>query len=80
MDVAYLLELAGIALRWSYLFTAMAWIGACICSVMLDTRLARPEQGDLKQKGVPLRMSPWSWSTYRAPLKSRPTDHLSTAA
>jgi uncharacterized membrane protein len=49
---AYLLDWAGLLLRWAHVITAIAWIGSSFYFVMLDNSLTVPTHDDLKAKGV----------------------------
>lgn len=50
--LAYLLEWANLLLRWTHVITAIAWIGSSFYFVFLDASLTKPEDPDLKAKGV----------------------------
>ena len=50
--LAYLLDWANLLLRWTHVITAIAWIGSSFYFVFLDSSLTRPEDPDLKAKGV----------------------------
>lgn len=49
---AYLLDWANLLLRWTHVITAIAWIGSSFYFVFLDSSLTKPEDPDLKAKGV----------------------------
>ena len=49
---AYLLEWANLLLRWTHVITAIAWIGSSFYFVFLDSSLTKPEDPELKAKGV----------------------------
>ena len=49
---AYLLDWAGLLLRWAHVVVAIAWIGSSFYFVFLDSSLKAPEDEDLKAKGV----------------------------
>ena len=49
---AYLLDWANLLLRWTHVITAIAWIGSSFYFVFLDSSLTKPEDPDLKEKGV----------------------------
>ena len=49
---AYLLDWLNFLLRWAHVITGIAWIGASFYFVLLDNSLAKPEDADLKAKGV----------------------------
>jgi uncharacterized membrane protein len=49
---AYLLDWINLLLRWAHVITAIAWIGASFYFVLLDNSLSKPEDADLKAKGV----------------------------
>jgi len=49
---AYLLDWANLLLRWAHVITAIAWIGSSFYFVMLDNSLTKPQDADLKAKGV----------------------------
>ena len=48
----YLLDWANLLLRWLHVVTAVAWIGASLHFVLLDDSLYKPEDPELKKKGV----------------------------
>ncbi len=50
--LAYLLDWANLLLRWTHVITAIAWIGSSFYFVFLDSSLTKPEDPDLKAKGV----------------------------
>ena len=52
MDSAYLLDWAGLLLRFAHIVTAVAWIGASFYFVFLDNSLTRPDEPALREKGV----------------------------
>ena len=52
MDSAYLLDWAGLLLRWAHIVTAVAWIGASFYFVFLDNSLTPPGDPALRDKGV----------------------------
>jgi len=52
MMTAYLLDWAGLLLRWAHVITAIAWIGASFYFVFLDSSLTRPVDPELVGKGV----------------------------
>ncbi len=52
MTTAYLLDWAGLLLRWAHVITAIAWIGASFYFVFLDSSLTRPVDPELVGKGV----------------------------
>ena len=49
---AYLLDWANLLLRWLHVITAVAWIGASLHFVYLDNSLYKPEDPELKKRGV----------------------------
>ena len=49
---AYLLDWLNFLLRWAHVITGIAWIGASFYFVLLDNSLSKPEDADLKAKGV----------------------------
>ena len=49
---AYLLDWANLLLRWVHVITAIAWIGSSFYFVLLDNSLSKPQEQDLKDKGV----------------------------
>jgi uncharacterized membrane protein len=49
---AYLLDWINLLLRWAHVITAIAWIGASFYFVLLDNSLSKPEDADLKAKGI----------------------------
>jgi uncharacterized membrane protein len=51
MDI-YLLDWAGLLLRWLHVVVAIAWIGSSFYFVLLDNSLVPPEDPALKDKGV----------------------------
>ena len=50
--VGYVLEWTNLLLRWAHVITAIAWIGSSFYFVFLDNSLTKPEDPDLKAKGV----------------------------
>ena len=52
MMTAYLLDWAGLLLRWAHVITAIAWIGSSFYFVFLDSSLMRPTDPELVKKGV----------------------------
>ncbi len=49
---AYLLDWANLLLRWAHVITAIAWIGSSFYFVLLDNSLTKPQDRELKDKGV----------------------------
>lgn len=49
---AYVLDWANLLLRWLHVITAIAWIGSSFYFVLLDNSLTKPEEDELKEKGV----------------------------
>ena len=49
---AYLLDWVNLLLRWAHVITAIAWIGSSFYFVLLDNSLSKPQEQDLKDKGV----------------------------
>jgi len=49
---AYLFEWLNLLLRWAHVITAIAWIGASFYFVMLDNSLTRPDDAELRARGV----------------------------
>ncbi len=49
---AYLLDWAGLLLRWLHVIVGIAWIGASFYFVWLDNHLRKPSAEDLRAKGV----------------------------
>ena len=49
---AYILDWVNLLLRWVHVITAIAWVGSSFYFVMLDNSLSKPENADLKAKGV----------------------------
>jgi uncharacterized membrane protein len=49
---SYLLDWAGLLLRWTHVIVAIAWIGSSFYFVFLDSSLTPPTDAELKQKGV----------------------------
>lgn len=49
---AYLLDWVNLLLRWAHVITAIAWIGSSFYFVLLDNSLSKPQDQDLKDKGV----------------------------
>jgi len=52
MNSAYLLDWAGLLLRWLHVIVGIAWIGASFYFVWLDNHLRKPTADDLRAKGV----------------------------
>src|ERR1035437_6167823 len=52
MDVAYLIEVGSLLLRWLHLIVGIAWIGSSFYFVWLDNTLKAPTDPELKGKGV----------------------------
>lgn len=52
MNSAYLLDWAGLLLRWLHVIVGIAWIGASFYFVWLDNHLRKPMAEDLRAKGV----------------------------
>ncbi|WP_028534121.1 urate hydroxylase PuuD [Paludibacterium yongneupense] len=52
MDSAYLIECAGLLLRWLHLIVGIAWIGASFYFIWLDDSLKEPTDPGLIEKGV----------------------------
>lgn len=50
--LGYVLEWTNLLLRWAHVITAIAWIGSSFYFVFLDNSLTKPEDSDLKAKGV----------------------------
>ena len=48
----YLLEWAQLLLRWLHVIVGIAWIGSSFYFVFLDASLTRPEDPELKARGV----------------------------
>ena len=48
----YLLDWANLLLRWAHVVVAIAWIGASFYFVFLDNSLTRPEDPELRARGV----------------------------
>ncbi len=48
----YVLEWANLLLRWAHVITAIAWIGSSFYFVFLDNSLTKPEDPELRAKGV----------------------------
>jgi len=48
----YLLDWAGLLLRWAHVVTVIAWIGSSFYFVFLDSSLTPPVDDDLREKGV----------------------------
>jgi uncharacterized membrane protein len=48
----YLLDWVNLLLRWVHVITAIAWIGSSFYFVLLDNSLSKPQDQDLKDKGV----------------------------
>ncbi|HPO20918.1 MAG TPA: urate hydroxylase PuuD, partial [Rubrivivax sp.] len=49
---AYVLDWVNLLLRWTHVITAIAWIGSSFCFVLLDNSLSKPQEKELKDKGV----------------------------
>ncbi|WP_341891887.1 urate hydroxylase PuuD [Variovorax sp. YR752] len=49
---AYVLDWVNLLLRWAHVIVAIAWIGSSFYFVFLDNSLTKPEDPDLKAKGV----------------------------
>ena len=49
---AYLLDWVNLLLRWTHVITAIAWIGSSFYFVLLDNSLSKPQEKELKDKGV----------------------------
>ncbi len=49
---AYLLDWVTLLLRWAHVITAIAWIGSSFYFVMLDNSLSRPQDAELRTRGV----------------------------
>jgi uncharacterized membrane protein len=49
---SYLLDWAGLLLRWTHVIVAIAWIGSSFYFVFLDSSLTPPSDAELKKKGV----------------------------
>ncbi len=49
---AYLLDWVNLLLRWAHVITAIAWIGSSFYFVLLDNSLSKPQEQDLKDKGI----------------------------
>ena len=49
---AYLLDWANLLLRWAHVIVAIAWIGSSFYFVFLDSSLTKPEDPELKARGV----------------------------
>jgi uncharacterized membrane protein len=49
---AYLLDWVNLLLRWTHVITAIAWIGSSFYFVLLDNSLSKPQDQELKDKGV----------------------------
>ncbi len=48
----YLLDWVNLLLRWTHVITAIAWIGSSFYFVLLDNSLSKPQDKELKDKGV----------------------------
>ena len=48
----YILDWAGLLLRWLHVITAIAWVGSSFYFVFLDSSLTPPIDDDLKKQGV----------------------------
>ena len=49
---SYFLDWANLLLRWVHVITAIAWIGSSFYFVLLDNSLSKPQEQDLKDKGI----------------------------
>ncbi|HMO45248.1 MAG TPA: urate hydroxylase PuuD [Rubrivivax sp.] len=49
---AYVLDWVNLLLRWTHVITAIAWIGSSFYFVLLDNSLSKPQEKELKDKGV----------------------------
>ena len=49
---SYVLDWVNLLLRWTHVIVAIAWIGSSFYFVFLDNSLTKPEDPDLKAKGV----------------------------
>jgi uncharacterized membrane protein len=49
---AYLLDWVNLLLRWAHVIVAIAWIGSSFYFVFLDNSLTRPQDPELRAKGV----------------------------
>lgn len=49
---SYILDWAGLLLRWLHVITAIAWVGSSFYFVFLDSSLTPPVDDDLKKQGV----------------------------
>ena len=49
---SYLLDWVNLLLRWTHVITAIAWIGSSFYFVLLDNSLSKPQEKELKDKGV----------------------------
>jgi uncharacterized membrane protein len=49
---AYLLDWINLLLRWAHVIVAIAWIGSSFYFVFLDNSLTKPDDPELKAKGV----------------------------
>ncbi|MBX3635092.1 MAG: urate hydroxylase PuuD [Rubrivivax sp.] len=49
---AYLLDWANLLLRWAHVIVAIAWIGSSFYFVFLDSSLTKPDDPELKARGV----------------------------
>ena len=49
---AYLLDWVNLLLRWTHVITAIAWIGSSFYFVLLDNSRSKPQEKELKDKGV----------------------------
>ena len=49
---SYILDWAGLLLRWLHVITAIAWVGSSFYFVFLDSSLTPPVDEDLKKQGV----------------------------
>ena len=55
----YLLDWVNLLLRWTHVITAIAWIGSSFYFVLLDNSLSKPQDKELKDKGVN-----WKYKTF----------------
>lgn len=49
---AYVLDWVNLLLRWTHVITAIAWIGSSFYFVFLDSSLTKPEDPELRARGV----------------------------
>lgn len=47
---SYILDWAGLLLRWLHVITAIAWVGSSFYFVFLDSSLTPPVDDDLKSR------------------------------